>query len=354
MPAPLRLVRVDPIHDPRWDAFVRGNPRATVYHLAAWAEILSSAYRFEVRSVALEDDRRRLRAVLPLLYKHGPMSGKRFRSLPAVPYAGPLGENAELEREIVLAACGLVGPGEQLVIATLSDEVGDLDGVARRPGVPRWVVSLDENTDLGRLQKGSRNPAPGVRQSVTAGIQVREADSERDLRRFYRIYLRNQRRLRAIPRRYRQLVHDRSLLRPEGIFKVLIAEYRSEPVAGMMIHVFGSTVEGLYAASDERFLQTRPNHALYLRLLEWALERGFREVDLGGAYPGSSLAFFKAQWGAVEVPLHYYIYPEAAAPQDPNLAPDSAPGGLSLPNRVWDRIPLPVLGGAGVIAYSYL
>ena len=41
----LPVVPIDPVADPRWDAFVREHSDAGSYLLGAWSEILRSAYR---------------------------------------------------------------------------------------------------------------------------------------------------------------------------------------------------------------------------------------------------------------------------------------------------------------------
>jgi Acetyltransferase (GNAT) domain len=350
-------VELDPTRDRRWDRFVCERPGATVYHLSGWAEILGRTYRFRPSYLALEDARGRLRAVMPIAYKRGPLSGARMRSLPAVPFAGPLGANPALERELMAAACERLGEAQQLVVTTSTAGLDELPGVARRPGLPRWIVPLDGSTDPSRWRAGSRNPARGVRRSAAAGVRVREATSEADLRAFYRLYLRTQRRLRGLPRRYLQLAMARSLFASQGIFRLFLAEYHARPVAGAVWHVFGGQVEGLYYGGDERFLPARPNHALFAHVLEWALEHGQRALDLGGALPGSSLAYFKSQWGARPTPLYFYVYPARAAPADPKAPP--APSSVELAEigwleRAWTRAPLALTRAAGAIAYRYL
>jgi hypothetical protein len=354
---PLLLTYIDPRHDPRWDQFVRDCRHASVYHLGAWAGIISATYRFRVRYLALEDSRANLRAVMPLLYKRGPVSGARLRSLPVVPFAGPLAETPALEREIVTAACREVRPGEQLVITTSSDALSGLPGLAQRAGLPRWVVPLGEGADPARWHAGNRNPARGVRRSQAAGVTVREARSEADLRTFYQLYLRTQRRLRAVPRSLRQLTMERSEFGPAGVFRLFMAESRGTPVAAAVWHVFAGTVEGLYYGGDERRLDLRGNHALYAHVLDWALDHGCTELDLGGAAPGSSLAYFKRQWGAVPVPLHFYVYPAEAAPSDPAAPPAPAPaevGERRWLERIWSVTPLPLIRLAGTVVYRYL
>ncbi len=352
----LTAASVDPLADERWDAFVKGHPQASVYHLAAWARILGEAYGFKPRYLALEDRDQRLRAAMPILYKRGPVSGARHRSLPVVTLGGPLADSSGLEREVMAAARERVRGPEQLIVTTSSSSLAQLDGLACRPGLPRWVVGL-EQTDPARWRSGSRNPARGVRRAASLGLTVREAANEADLRAFYRLYLRAQRRLRALPRRYRQLQLTRALLGPAGHFKLFLVSHEGRDIAGAVWLAFGATVEGLYYGGDERFNHLRPTHALYAHVLEWALANGYRELDLGGAAAGSSLAYFKAQWGAQPVPLYFFVHPAQAAPIDTHAAPSPAPREIpdvKLLARAWRFAPLSAIRLAGALAYRYL
>ncbi len=352
-----RAVSLDPLKDPRWDRFVRSHDRASAYHLSDWAAILASAYRFRVRYLALEDAHQRLRAVMPLMYKRGPVSGARLRSLPVVPFCGPLADTDALERDMMVAACNSVPSGAQLVVTTSSSSLVGLPGVACRPGLPRWIVPLDGSVDPSRWRCGGRNPARGVRKAEAAGVRVREARSAADLRTFYRLYLRAQRRLRALPRRLAQLTLDRSAFGPEGVFRLFLAEHEGRTIAGTLWHAFGPTMDGLYYGGDERFTGLAPNHAMYSHVLDWALEHGYEELDLGGAASGSSLAYFKSQWGAEPVPLYFYVYPARAAPPDSTRPP--APSSIEIADHrvldsVWQLAPLDALRVAGTLAYRYL
>lgn len=353
-----QVVTVDPLADERWDRFVRAQAGASVYHLGAWAGILKTTYRFQPRYLALADSGGEFRAVMPVMYKRGPMSGARLRSLPVVPFAGPLGETAGLEREVMRVACEMVvRRGTQLVVTTSSESLVGMAGVACRPGLPRWLVPLDGSVDPRRWREGGRNPARGVRKAIAAGIKVREARTASDLKAFYRLYLRAQRRLRALPRRRLQLELARRALAGEGAFRLFLAEYEGTPVAGTVWHGFGGLFEGLYYGEDELYRRLGTSHAMYAHILDWALEHGYRELDLGGAAPGSSLAYFKSQWGASPVPLYFYVYPADTAPAEEDRPP--APSSVEIAEQrllsaVWSVAPLDAIRAAGAVAYRYL
>ena len=136
------VVQIDPLADPRWDAYVRAHPRWTVYQLGAWAEILRRAYRFEPRYLALEDNGGALRGVLPLLHKKGLVSDARVRSLPVFPAGGPLGDTHSDEVALIEAArvAAAASGARALAVISPEDYAADLPQFVADSLPPRWIV----------------------------------------------------------------------------------------------------------------------------------------------------------------------------------------------------------------------
>ncbi len=359
-----RVISIDPVADSRWDRFVSDHPRADAYHLGAWAEILARAYRFEPAYLALEDQNRELLGVLPLMRTRGLITGRRLRTLPVVPPAGPLAADDEGVRALVHAACRLTDKWG--TVWTLHSRDAGHDEVCTElhpvPKFPTWVLELPPDVDELRRgwKKTSNNLFRSIRKADRAGVEVREGTSEGDLRAFYRLYVQTMRRRTTLPRPYAQLAADRELLGPAGAFRLFLAEHDGEIVSGGVYHSFRGTLDLLYQGSDETRLDVRPNHALYWYSIAWAAEHGHSKVDFGHARADSSLARFKQQWGAAEVPEYRYDYvPTSDAKRNREQAkrgPEILRGrGRRGPiERLWPHLPLPVTRLAGTVAYRYL
>ena len=360
-----RVIQIDPVADPRWDRFVSGHPLAGAYHLGAWAEVLATAYRFKPAYLALEGADRELRGALPLMHTRGVVTGSRMRSLPVVPPAGPLANAQEDVAALLRAGCRVTD--ERGSIWTLHAREGGHERLCRElrpvPKHPTWVLELPADIDEMRRgwKKTSNNLFRSLAKSDRAGVSVREGTAEADLRAFYRLYLQTMRRRTTLPRLYRQLAKDRELLGPSGAFKLFVAEHDGDVVAGGIYHSFRGTLDLLYNGSDDSRLDVRPNHALYWYAIEWAAENGHGELDLGHGRIDSSLARFKAQWGAAEVPEYRYDYvPGADADGGDDGERGSRPrvlegrGRRGPVERVWPRLPLAATRAAATIAYRYL
>ncbi len=355
----MRTITVNPVEDARWDAYVRAHPRASLYQLAAWAEILGRAYRFEPRYLALEDAAGAIHGVLPLLYKKGLVSDARVRSLPVFPAGGPLADTREEEAGLIRAAHErTAGQAKTLAVISACDYSDELPGFVADELPPRWMLDVSSDPEALRAgwRKTSNNLFRSLKKADKAGFSFRESGTPGDLRRFYRLYLRTMRKHRTLPRSLRQLELTRDLLGP-GEFRLFVVERDGRIGAGGVFHVFGGTVELVYNGSDDEILDLRPNHALYWNVIRWCAEHGQQRFDFGEASPTTSLGRFKSQWAA-PVPNYRYTWRVGDAPsRAESMAAASyelEQGDGGLVAKAWQRTPVQLTRAAATLAYRYL
>ncbi|MGH2978936.1 MAG: GNAT family N-acetyltransferase, partial [Solirubrobacterales bacterium] len=260
---------VDPLADPRWDAYVRAHPLATTYHLSAWAAVLERAYGFRPRYLALAGEDDRLRGVLPLMRKKGLISDVRLRSIPVFSYGGPLGDSPAEESLLLQAARDVSAHDERVRGMSINTGVRKLvaDGFSSEEILPRWVLALPDDLDALRAgwRKTSSNLFRSLKKTDSAALRFREATSDRDLRSFHRLYTQTMRKHRSLPRSLRQVRVARELL-GDGL-KVFVVDHDGRDVAAGLYHVFGDTIELVYNGSEDDALAMRPNHLLYWEVM---------------------------------------------------------------------------------------
>jgi Acetyltransferase (GNAT) domain len=362
------VVSIDPLLDARYDAFVAEHEGATAYHLGAWAQIQRSAYGYRPSYLALAGDGGQLEGVLPLMYTRGLVSGRRMRSLPGLPVAGPLGTSREAEAALVDAGCRIADRhGGQLVMNGRAIGFEDMvDGLSVRERFPSWITPLSDDPDELRAswKKRSNNLWRSIRKAEKAGVTVREGSSEEDLRTFYDLYLQTMKRHRSLPRAWRQMAVDRELLGPSGVFRLFIAEHQGRAVAAGVFHAFRDTVDLLYNGSDTAERDLRANFALYWHAIRWSAENGFRKFDWGEAKEGGTLSRFKAQWSAEPLMNYTHNYVSGAPEEDGPSRADRIRRqhdvidvvGVTtrrdkIVDRVWEHAPTPLTRVAGAAVY---
>jgi peptidoglycan pentaglycine glycine transferase (the first glycine) len=142
------------------------------------------------------------------------------------------------------------------------------------------VVGLEDGEEeiLMRMKSKTRY---NIRLAERKGVVVR-VGAEEDLPVFYQL-------LQKTGERDTFALHEQEYywqawrtFAPQDGARLLLAYYRDEPLAGLMIFAFGARAWYLYGASSDRHRNRMPNHLLQWRAMSWAKEKGCSSYDLWG------------------------------------------------------------------------
>ena len=79
----MRIARINPADDARWDAFVSDHPEGSVFHHSDWQKVIQTTFsQVEPLHVAAENSDGELQGVLPLYSISSRITGKRLVSIP--------------------------------------------------------------------------------------------------------------------------------------------------------------------------------------------------------------------------------------------------------------------------------
>src|SRR5207249_10001549 len=81
-----------------------------------------------------------------------------------------------------------------------------------------------------------------VNKAAKAGVRVRDAETDDELRSWYRLYLETMREKAVPPRPYRFFKTMWDVLRPQAMLRLLLAEQQGRLLAGSIFLCYGSTV----------------------------------------------------------------------------------------------------------------
>jgi CelD/BcsL family acetyltransferase involved in cellulose biosynthesis len=363
----MRVVRCDPLSDPRWEPFLATHPNALVYHHPAWLRALAGEYGQEPIGLACEDGAGEMLGVLPLFRGRGlpfrvegQSAGGRLSSLPRTPVAGPVAADRDVAAALLAAAAEHArSAGVRLQLKVEGRELdGLVDGLEGVPWLPAYAVELPDDPDALRFGN-SRNHGRimwAIGKARKHGVGVRPAESEADLRAWYGLYLETMRAHAVPPRSYRFFAALWHGLRPHGLMRLLLAERPGARgprlIAGSVFLMYGRTVFYAYTGAHAEDLRLRANDVIQARAIRDAVEAGFRRYDLGEVSeddPG--LVEFKRKWGATPPLLYRYYYP--ALDVDGAGALESGSRLRTVAGRIWRRLPLRVTAVIGDRLYRY-
>jgi len=142
------------------------------------------------------------------------------------------------------------------------------------------VVDLDAEPEalLARMKQKTRY---NIRLAGRKGVTVR-AGGEADLPAFYRLMevTAERDRFGVHSQAYYEAVHR--LFVPPGWGRLLLAEYRGQLLAGLVVLAYGDTAVYLYGASSDEQRNRMPTYLLQWEAMRWAKAQGCRFYDLWG------------------------------------------------------------------------
>jgi serine/alanine adding enzyme len=332
-----------------WDGFVGSHALATPYHQFAWRDVIRGTYGHEpYYLVALRKRREDVLGVLPLVHLRSPIFGNRLVSMPFVDSGGPLVEAEHAEQALLSEAAQLAhrlgastielrceGSSAALEVEGLGAVAGSAaPAVSRHTGKVRMLLALPGTpTDLFKLFKSKLRSQ--INRPLKEGCSARIGGLDL-LEDFYKVFLINMRDLGSP-------VHSKELMRrvleafPERS-RIFAVYHGGQPIAASLVIGFNGVLRNPWAASDRRYAAMSPNMLLYSRMLEFACDNGYRTFDFGRSTPGEGTYRFKAQWGAVPAPLHWYVLSRDGTPR----SADSTAQRFKLAARLWSKLPVAV------------
>ena len=364
-----KVIEVNPLTDPRWEALVVAHPDGLIYHHPTWLQALAFEQDQEPLSLAYESEEHDLLGILPLFHTRGlpfrrdtARIGERLSSLPRTPVAGPLATDDAVTRALLEAAvaradalngCRLEIKSGSPGLARLSE---NLTPVAWRKG---YVLALPEDPDRVRFGD-SRNHSRvrwAVNYATRAGVNLRPAESFGDVRAWYSLYLETMR-WHCLPPRSLQFFRALwDLMRNRDYMRLVLAERyeggRRHLLAGSIFLRFGRTVFYAFNGRHLQDLALHPNDMIQWHAIHDAALDKFQIYDFGEVPTGNDgLHRFKRKWGATTSQLYRYYYPAPRETVDGSDANDRFVRRLA--NRYWKAVPLALTAVVGDLVYQYL
>ncbi len=175
--------------------------------------------------------------------------------------------------------------------------------------VNNWFLNLEKSPEellIGMKPKTRYN----INLAQRKGVTVRVGDKS-DLLTIYKLLLETATRnkIRLHPQNYYLQMFEQL---PHSI-KILLAEYQGQPLAGMILAVFGNTATYLHGGTSMQMKDAMAPYALHWEAIKLARASRCTDYDFGGiaplsdsSHPWAGITRFKKGFGGYEV-----IYPGA-------------------------------------------
>jgi FemAB-related protein (PEP-CTERM system-associated) len=322
-----------------WDGYVEATPNASNYHRWVWRRVIEATYGHQPYYL-MASEHGVPHGILPLFLIRSRLFGSCLASMPFFSYGGVLTGSPEAREKMLAHAvklCRDLGV-RHIELRQGSDSVPEA-GWHDTTAKVTMVVSLPSKVEeywtriSAKLRKCIRYARKHGLTAQWGGVEAVDV--------FYGIFGRNMRNL-GTPVYPRDWFANICRYVPE--VRILSLWDEGRPVAAAFLIPFRGVLELPWAASLPESRGKFSSRLLYWTLLEWAIEKGYRSVDLGRCTPGSGNHQFKRHWICQEKPLHW-CYWLAAGARLPEMHADSPRYRMAV--QIWKHLPLAVANWLG-------
>jgi CelD/BcsL family acetyltransferase involved in cellulose biosynthesis len=324
--------------DPRWQRLLASQP-SCVFHSPAWLGVLADTYGFTVEAHLLVDERGEPQAGIPVCRVED-LRGQRLVALSFSDFCDPLATTPTQWR---ILADRLLAEGQPIIVRPLHNELPLADERFTRFNRARWH-GLDLRPPVENLWQALHESARrAVRKAQQAGVVVRIAADQADLRAFFDLHLHTRRakyRMLAQPYRFFENIWHNFIEQGAGV--LMVAEHQGDIIGATLYLEWQKTFVYKFNTSQPNRLALRPNDLLIWCGIEYAKAKDFTRLDFGlSDWDQEGLIRYKAKFATQEKTISFLRYtPDSSiSPHDQEmrrllgqlttvLTDDETPNGL--------------------------
>lgn len=290
---------IDPLHDPRWPAFVMRHPNASVFHTRGWLRALQETYGYEPVAYTTSAPTEPLTNALLFCIVRSWLTGNRLVSLPFSDHCEPLMEHPEQFKTLSDYVERLRREERWKYVEIRSaDSLLDFNGSFIQ-ATTYCLHRLDLRPTLAVLYKGFHKDCVQrkIARAEREGLRYEAGRSDALLQQLYRLLRLTRSRHRLPPQPIEWFRNLIACMGEEA--SIRIASKGETPVAGILTLRHRNSMVYKYGGSDTRFNNLGGMAMLFWHAIQDAKRTGCEVLDFGRSdldHPG--LIAFKGRWSA--------------------------------------------------------
>jgi len=317
-----------------------------------FGQALSSTYGYEKYNFVAKH-RSAVIGLFPFLFVKSKLFGNKLLSLPFCEYCGPLINSDNdfsgqimrvLLKEILVSAKNLNVDYIEVRNPFSFGEVMLAEGfhVAKKYVTFEIDLSFPKEHLWQALDKKTRN---SIRKGMKNNLDICEIQNETELKDYFYLYLKTQKKHGSPPHDFK-LFQNLFRLNYQNSMNLFIAKYHGRPIAGIIVFHSKTKIYWWGGVSDPKFKSINASDVLLWTLVEWGINKGFLNFDLGRTRRNTAVHHFKKGWGGVEIPLTDYVFSVNGVN---SFTPDPAEGKYQILARIWSHLPMTLTKSLGPI-----
>lgn len=314
-----------------WDAYVLAAVDGSWFHTTAWMMAVRTAFGHEPFYLRARRDGR-IVGVLPLFLVRSWFGGRMLVSVPYGVYGGVIAEDGPARYALREALMDLVSRYDVATVDLRTMYTGFEDFEANDRYVTFRRELPEKPGDVFQwLPRKARAAARNGRDKHSLSVEV----GHHLLPMVWRLYGESMRRLASINYPYR--FFESLVEHAPDQTHASVVRHQGRTVGGLLTLTHGDTVMPYFVGFNQRYRFAKVSNFLYLALMEWAVERGYRVFDFGRSRrDNEGCCNFKRFHGFEALPLGYQrlIAPGA---KSSDLTPSGS--NFKFARRIWPYLP---------------
>jgi hypothetical protein len=310
----MKLKKLGDNDSERWDRFVTGHPKSSIYHLSGWKKVIETSFpHIQADILALVDDGSdQIVAGLPV---YCVKSGLHRNKLVSIPFA--LQGNALVSSDEQLR---MLIDGQRQRMRQRGAQSAEIRNAEPQPALldlnfsvsnafVHQYVPVDRSPDLLKKQFHKKAVQASIDKAVAHGVKLQINNSKMGMDAFYELLSRSRKRLGlpCIPYAFFDSLWEE--FRGTNQIDILLATYRGRIAGGSLLLKFRETVIVEYGCDLLSYRKYCINHFLDWNSILLTYDQGYKKFSFGRtALSNGGLITYKRRWGAISeiVPIYHY------------------------------------------------
>ena len=304
---------IDPCVDERWDRFVENHPLGWIVHLSGWKKVIESTFpHIRGHYLAIADEAASsIEAGLPVYEIRSWFTGNRLVSIPFATISDLListqshGEVLLEETKRLFTRLNFPYLEVRSSSPLLPGSRKDLDMQAN---YKYHYLDLSDGPDVLWKKMNYKSIRYEINKAIRKNIQFRIAETEEDIRSFYRLYSMARKRLGLPSQPYLFFKRLYATFSQSDRVAIHLALLENRPIAAQLLFKFNGRVSVEAAGDDTNMRNLGSSRFLYWESIKLARSEGYKVFDFGRTSVfNQSLLDSKRRWGAKETDLYSFF-----------------------------------------------
>ncbi len=338
---------INPLDIPDWDEQVLRLPNYSFFHSAAWAKVLSEAYKYKPTYFTFFEDNK-LTALLPAMDVNSILTGHRGISLPFTDFCEPIADSNLNFRTLFEHA---VSHGKKSGWKYIELRGGQTFLPDTVPSQTFLAHTMDLFPDEKKIMNNFRDSTRrNIKKAITEGVTVNILNTREAVKEFCRLncLTRKEHGLPPQPGKFFQAIYKHIISKGHGF--VALAYFQGKAIAGNIYFHFGEKAVYKYGASNKTWQHLRASNLVMWEAIRWYCRKGCEQMHFGRTEEDhQGLRQFKMGWGVQEHAVSYSKYDLRKG----NFVKQKNKVTF-FQNSIFCRMPVPLLKITGSLFYGHM